>query len=390
MNLLNSTTPPDVQADILIVDDTPANLQVLSQVLKDSGHKVRAVPNGLLALRAVDSRKPDLILLDINMPEMDGYEVCRRLKTSADTEDIPIIFISALNETLDKVKAFEFGAADYMTKPFQFEEVQARVSVQLKLRRLQQELLDKNQSLEASLNRQQALEVQRENLIHMMVHDMRSPLSGMLGYLSLLEMFSSAWPPKHQTYLQRCQESTDSLIKMISTILDIHKMESGDMLLRASKVEISSVARKASEALGGMAINNPIEIENELDQTEALQLEADAEMVQRVIENLLGNALKFSPDGAPVRIRLSPHADQIKVGIQDQGPGIPAEMHERIFDKFGQVEARKHSTGLGLTFCKLAVEAHGGQIGLDSQVGQGSTFWFTLPAQVQSELAPSL
>lgn len=375
MNSTPNLAAHEPQADILIVDDTPANLQVLSQVLKDSGHKVRAVPNGLLALRAVESRHPDLILLDINMPEMNGYEVCQRLKSDQATAGIPIIFISALNETLDKVKAFELGAADYMTKPFQFEEVQARVSVQLKLLRLQRELVDKNKSLETSLNRQQALEAQRENLIHMMVHDMRSPLSGMLGYLSLLEMFSSAWPPKHQTYLQRCQESTDALIKMISTILDIHKMESGEMPLNRTSVDLKAIAAKAAETLGGMALNNAVEIRCETP----VELEADGDMLLRLIENLLGNALKFSPDGAPIVIQLTQSDTQVRVGIIDQGPGVPAEMHSRIFDKFGQVEARKHSTGLGLTFCKLAVEAHKGQIGVESTVGEGSTFWFTLP-----------
>ncbi|MEZ0374450.1 MAG: response regulator [Candidatus Sericytochromatia bacterium] len=362
-------------ADVLIVDDTPANLQVLSNVLKESGHKVRAVPNGVLALRAVESRPPDLILLDINMPEMDGYEVCRRLKASEDTQAIPIIFISALNETLDKVKAFEMGAADYITKPFQFEEVQALVSVQLKLLRLQRELLDKNQNLESSLERQRALEAQRENLIHMMVHDMRSPLSGMLGYLSLLEMFAGAWPPKHQQYLQRCQESTDSLIKMISTILDIHKMESGEMPLQKVCVDLGTVAGKAAQALGGLALNNPVEVQPEGE----VSLEIDPDMIQRVIENLLGNALKFSPAGEPVLIRIQSGNGMIRLGIVDKGPGIPPELHGRIFDKFGQVEARKHSTGLGLTFCKLAVEAHGGTIGLESVVGEGSTFWFELP-----------
>lgn len=375
MNSTPNLAAHEPQADILIVDDTPANLQVLSQVLKDSGHKVRAVPNGLLALRAVESRHPDLILLDINMPEMNGYEVCQRLKADQATAGIPIIFISALNETLDKVKAFELGAADYMTKPFQFEEVQARVSVQLKLLRLQRELVDKNKSLETSLNRQQELEAQRENLIHMMVHDMRSPLSGMLGYLSLLEMFSSAWPPKHQTYLQRCQESTDALIKMISTILDIHKMESGEMPLNRTSVDLKAIAAKASETLGGMALNNPVEIRCEAP----IELDADGDMLLRLIENLLGNALKFSPEGAPIVIQLTQSDTQVRVGIIDQGPGVPPEMHSRIFDKFGQVEARKHSTGLGLTFCKLAVEAHKGQIGVESTVGEGSTFWFTLP-----------
>ena len=375
-----NATEAEFVADILIVDDTPANLQVLSNVLKEHGHKVRAVPNGLLALRAVESRQPDLILLDINMPEMDGYEVCRRLKADPATAAIPIIFISALNETLDKVKAFELGAADYITKPFQFEEVQARVSVQLKLLRLQRELVGKNARLETALQRELDLEAQRENLVHMMVHDMRSPLSGMLGYLSLLEMFASGWPPKHQAYLQRCQESTDALIKMISMILDIHKMESGEMPLKRSEAELGEVAAQAIKSLGGLTLDHPVEIKAE----GPIRFDLDADLIQRVFENLLGNAIKFSPEGAGVEIRLEQQTDpggtrSVRACVCDQGPGIPPELHHRIFDKFGQVEARKHSTGLGLTFCKLAIEAHGGAIGIESEVGKGSNFWFSLP-----------
>lgn len=363
-----------IKADILIVDDTPANLQVLSNLLKDSGYKVRAAPNGLIALRTIESKQPDLLLLDVNMPEMNGYEVCQQLKSDPATAGIPIIFISALNETLDKVKAFELGAADYITKPFQFEEVQARVALQLKLLSLQRELLAKNHRLEASLQRQRELELQRENLVHMMVHDMRSPLSGMLGYLSLLERYAADWPPKHQQYLKRSQESTDLLINMLTTILDIHKMDSGQMPLSQRPVDLFSLAQSAVDALGSLTLNNPVRLE-----AEPLELVADPELLKRVLENLLANALKFSPAGAPIEISFEQDAHSTLCRVRDQGPGIPPEMHERIFDKFGQLEARKHSTGLGLTFCKLAIQAHQGEIGLESEVGQGSCFWFRLP-----------
>ncbi|MGV3523575.1 MAG: hybrid sensor histidine kinase/response regulator [Candidatus Sericytochromatia bacterium] len=366
----------DTTADILIVDDTPANLQVLSQVLKESGHKVRAVPSGMLALRAVENRPPDLILLDINMPEMDGYTVCQTLKAQPETAEIPVIFISALSETLDKIKAFELGAVDYMTKPFQFEEVQARVRTHLKIQGLQRQLQQQNRSLEASLLRQQELESQRENLVHMMVHDMRSPLTGMLGYLSLLEMFSTAWPDKHKSYLKRAQESTEFLIQMISTILDIHKMDAGQMPLKRESVSLPDLAQQAVQSLGALTLTVPVEV-NALPGLPEISLDRD--LVRRVWENLLGNALKFSPAGSCVNVRFELKEGHVRCCVCDQGPGIPPELQGRIFEKFGQAEVKQYSTGLGLTFCKMAIEAHGGQIGLESQLGQGTTFWFDLP-----------
>jgi len=367
----------DARADILIVDDTPANLQVLAKALKEQNYKVRAAPGGEQALKAVQTRHPDLILLDINMPEMDGYEVCSQLKNNPETQHIPVIFISALNEIQDKIKGFKLGAADYITKPFQFEEVQARVHHHLKLLGLQRQLESQNASLQASLQRQQSLEAQRENLVHMLVHDMRSPLTGMQGYLSLLEMFASGWPEKHLNYLKRAQSSTESLIQMINMILDVHKMDSGQMPLTCEPVRFSAVAQAAVESLGALTLNNPVSVDLPQGEVSAV---ADRDLIRRVLLNLLSNAIKFSPKDAEVVLRILPQDGQLLCQIQDQGPGIPSEMHQKIFEKFGQAEVRQHSTGLGLTFCKLAVEAHQGEIGVESTPGEGSTFWFCLPS----------
>ncbi len=181
-----STVQP---ADILIVDDTPANLQLLGGMLKDRGHRVRPVANGKLALQAAITTPPDLILLDISMPDPNGYEVCVQLKRQDRTRDIPVIFISALNETIDKVMAFGVGGVDYVTKPFQFEEVEARVACHLNLRRLQRDLTLRNNELWQSNEELRRLQELRDNLTHMIVHDLRSPLSGVIGTLKN----SSAW-----------------------------------------------------------------------------------------------------------------------------------------------------------------------------------------------------
>ena len=209
-------------ASILVVDDTLANLQLLAGLLKDRGYRVRVAPSGTLALQAVHAEPPDLILLDINMPELNGYEVCERLKADPQLAEIPVLFISALNETLDKVKAFGVGGVDYITKPFQFEEVEARVATHLELRRQKRELKESNERL-------RELERLRDNLVHMIVHDMRSPLMVISGHLELMAM--EPLPAQAAQCAKKALAATRTLIEMVSSMLDVSKMEAGQMQL---------------------------------------------------------------------------------------------------------------------------------------------------------------
>ena len=360
--------------NVIVVDDTPANLQLLTGMLKERGYKVRPVPSGKLALQAAKNDPPDLILLDIMMPEMDGYEVCERLKADEKLREIPVIFISALNETMDKVKAFGVGGVDYVTKPFQFEEVDARVSTHLELQRQRRKLKENYEQM-------RRLEELRDNLVHMIVHDLRSPLTGISGFLDLaLVLEKETLTEDGLEYLQTAKRSTTAVIDMVSAVLDVSKMEAGEMKLHLAECDL---VRIAADLMSGMqSLKEGREMV--LDAPPApVTVVADGDLILRVIQNLLGNALKFTPSDGRIRLSIEPDEDRICVTVRDNGPGIPAEYLEKIFEKFGQVEARasqrKFSTGLGLTFCKLAVEAHGGSIGVKSEVDKGSTFWFVLP-----------
>jgi two-component system, sensor histidine kinase and response regulator len=360
--------------NVIVVDDTPANLQLLTGMLKERGYKVRPVPSGKLALQATKNDPPDLILLDIMMPEMDGYEVCERLKADEKLREIPVIFISALNETMDKVRAFGVGGVDYVTKPFQFEEVAARVSTHLELQR-------QRRKLKENYERLRRLEELRDNLVHMIVHDLRSPLTGISGFLDLaLVLEKETLTEDGLEYLQTAKRSTTAVIDMVSAVLDVSKMEAGEMKLHLAECDL---VRMVVDLMSGMqSLKEGREMV--LDAPPApVTVVADGDLILRVIQNLLGNALKFTPSGGRIRLSIEPDEDRVCVRVQDNGPGIPPEYQVRIFEKFGQVEARanrqKYSTGLGLTFCKLAVEAHGGSIGVKSEVDKGSTFWFVLP-----------
>ncbi len=357
---------------ILAVDDTPANLSLLCGILKERGYRVRPVPSGELALQAAKADPPDLVLLDISMPEMDGFEVCTRLKAEPQLRDVPVIFLTAHTEVAEKVKAFSVGGVDYVTKPFQSEEIHARVATHLSLCRQRRELADSYQRLSA-------LERMRETLVHMIVHDLRSPLGAISGLLQLLKMESSL-PAQAREDIAQCLASTTKMNTMITAMLDVSKFEAAAMRLELAPCDLLQITREVLSDMRGLALDRTVTVE----QSSTTELLADATLLARVVQNLLSNALRFTPRNGQVRIALVTAADGVRFSMTDEGPGVPEELRDRIFEKFVAVtpEAQKkgYSTGLGLAFCRMAVEAHGGAIGVEEGPGGlGSTFWFTLP-----------
>jgi signal transduction histidine kinase len=360
-------------ADILVVDDTPANLDVLVEMLGEQGFSARPVLSGFLALQSARLQPPDLILLDINMPEMNGYEVCQHLKADATLKDIPVIFISALNDTTDKVQAFDAGAVDYITKPFQFEEVKARVETHLRTYRMQKELEQQYAAIKK-------LEELKDNLTHMIVHDMASPIQT-IGLAVDLVLSGETGPGRENVeVLSRAVDASRSLTEMVNSLLDISRMEAGQMPLHPADADLRHLAEEAAETMHLLAGAKDIRLAM---QGPSVPLRADTDLIRRVFINLISNALKFTPKGGEVTITASASDGLARAEVHDTGTGIPEEYHERIFEKFGQIETghqrHEHSSGLGLTFCRLAVVAHGGRIGVRSRLGEGSTFWFVLP-----------
>ena len=344
--------------NILLVDDTPANLLLLVRMLTERGYQPRTVLSGKLALQAARAEPPDLILLDITMPEMNGYEVCAQLKADAALKDIPVIFISALNETMDKVKAFRVGAVDYVTKPFQFEEVYARVQTHLQLRRL---------------------EKLRDDLTHMLVRDLRSPLTVICCFLDFLEFHEAqALSASAQELVTVARRSAKDLLDLIASLLDVSKIEAGAMKLEREPCDLVALIRTVLAATQPLPDHRTVTLDA---PASSLTVTADVGLIRRVFQNLLGNALSYTQSGGSISIAVTTSPSDVRVAVTDKGPGIAPDYHKRIFEKFGQVEDQTNrvGTGLGLTFCKLTVEAHGGSIGVESEVGKGSTFWFTLP-----------
>lgn len=365
----------DVQVStILVVDDTPENLKLLENLLQAKGHRVLAFPNGRLALGAAKRKPPDLILLDVMMPEMDGFEVCEALKADETLKEIPVLFISALDEPSEKIKALAAGGVDYVTKPFNEEEVHARIDTQLELRRRRRELQE-------AYNQLRTLETLRDNLTHMVVHDMRSSLSVIMGGLELLREELPDDPDIYETH-EMSEQATQDLTRMCNGLLDISRLEAGQMPVRAELIDLSTVLSEVLKSVKTRAQQASVAINNEV---EPVEISADKDLLQRVLDNLLTNAIKYTPTGGSVTIRATRDASDVRIEVADTGQGISPEHNEKIFEKFGQLDVKeqgkrpKHSAGLGLTFCRLAVEAHGGTIGVDSTPGEGSVFWLILP-----------
>ena len=370
-----------LRSSILIVDDQPAGIHALANLLRDT-YRVLVATDGPKALEITSHLPlPDLILLDVEMPGMDGYEVCRQLKIHPSTQNIPVIFVTARNGTDDEESGLQLGAADYIFKPFQPAIVRARIHNHLRLRQQQIQIQEQNKQIQSALENLRELENLRDALVNMMVHDLRSPLTSILGYAEFLESdLLESGQPQLAEHATQIYSSARSLQQMITTLLDISRMEAKQMPLHLSPVDLRDVISSALSSLGGLLRN--AQVVPDLPDSPSLAY-CDPDATRRIIENLVANAIKFSGHCGEIRVLLRQEDAHMKVVVRDQGAGVPPEFHAKIFEKFGQVtsriEGKKLSTGLGLTFCKLATEAQGGQIGLDSEVGKGSSFWFTLP-----------
>jgi len=372
---MQTVDSPSRPPRLLIVDDTPTNLQLLSEMFKGQGYEIQAALSGRLALLSVHNEPPDLILLDIAMPDISGYEVCKLLKEDEAFKDIPIIFVSGIQDNATIIRAFSVGGVDYITKPFSVKEVLARVKTHLELRRQQRELQDKNIQL-------QNLEELRDNLVHMIVHDMRNPLLNTHACLDkVLGMKDITVPTPVTATLRDALESTEHLMVMINSILDVSKMEAGSIPLQLTEVDLALVIGTIIQNADLLKKSRVLDLEVAGPQTTVM---GDADMLARVIYNLLSNALTYTSETTgEIHFRIDSFDQTVRVSIQDNGQGIPREFHQKIFEKFYQINSalggQRHSTGLGLTFCQLAVEAHGGLIGVQSEDARGSLFWIELP-----------
>lgn len=368
-------------ADILAVDDNVANLQLLTGLLKKQGHHVRPVTEGKLALSAARKKRPDLILLDINMPEMDGFEVCAQLKADRELAEIPVIFISALSDMLDKVKAFESGGVDYITKPFEFREVRARVHTHLRIRRLQDRLKVRNRQLREKNRKLEEMAELEDQLVSLIIHDLRAPLAGIIGYFELLQINSvGQLAEEYREDIDKGLAVAQQMYEVINSLLDVSRLEKAEMPMERKRCDLTELADEAMTSLESLAEYRQFRTDL---ADRGVRVHCDPALIRRVMINYLHNALKFTSRNGRISLSVKETDGHARIEVEDDGPPIPEGYEEKVFDKFGLSDLKTGKggrvPGLGLTFCKLCVEAHGGAVGVERSSEGGSRFWFTLP-----------
>ncbi|MFT5468364.1 MAG: two-component system sensor histidine kinase/response regulator [Verrucomicrobiales bacterium] len=377
------TANPQFKSDVLVVDDNPDNpdnLRLIGAGLEEQSYRVRQAPSGALALNAARFESPEVILLDINMPEMDGYETCRQLKAIEGLEDVPVIFLSCLIESHSKLRGFECGAVDYITKPCNIDEVSARIDSHVAASRLRTERQSRYDELAGLMER-------RQSLIQMIAHDIRNPITMAASAIDyVLNHSSKKMDPESSELLSRAVNQSNVAESLINDMLDTSRLENRQMSVQIGDYDLTYIV--------GYVTTNFVLNERRLivDVADGCMARCDAGLTQRILANLLGNAVKFTPAGGEIRIVARPVEGGICVEVHDTGAGVPPEFHDKIFEEFGQVESAEcrgaPSTGLGLFFCRLAIEAQDGVIGLQSTLGKGSLFWFTLPAAAAPDVNP--
>jgi len=368
------------KGNILIVDDKPSNLHLLSSMLCTEGYDVRCASSGKMALIAVEAEPPDLILLDINMPEINGYEICERLKLDRHTRDIPIIFLSAMSETIDKVKAFRLGGVDYIIKPFHLEEVLARIENQLNLRKMQLELQAAKLAALKALEQEQEVSRLKSEFVAMICHDFRTPLTAIQGFAGILQHgYQTLSPEVINRYTDKINVAVDYLISLLDEILLIGRMESGRMECNPILINLQEFCHNLIESIQSIAGNqHQICFTCQSKSCEAL---IDKTLLQKILSNLLTNSIKYSPTKFQVYLDLDCQQNLVIFSIRDEGIGIPLANQMHLFEPFYRCSnvGKIQGTGLGLAVVKKCVEIHQGSILLQSQTGVGTTVTVSLP-----------
>jgi two-component system sensor histidine kinase/response regulator len=374
---------------ILIVDDRPMNLNVLMGFLENVGYKVLIAVDGEGAIEQAEYAQPDVILLDVMMPGIDGFETCKRLKANELTHRIPVIFMTALSDVTDKVRGFEVGAVDYVTKPLQQEEVIARVNTHLMIHRQQKQI---RYLMEQDRIQYENLSYMKDQLLSTASHELKNPLASIMLSIDILRRTLPSEDLKTLERLNLIQQSAHYMRDLISNLLDMARLETQAEVQRVD-VSVKELIKEGLNRQIQFATENGITLVGKLPDYDTV-IHCEPFQIDQVIQNLLSNAIKYTPSGRQVEVKTETDEHNVYVEVQDQGIGIPQPDLPYIFDKFYRVRTTEHravtGTGLGLSIVREIIRQHHGEIFVDSHPGVGTTFRFSLPLKNNRMLQPSV
>ena len=361
---------------ILIVDDNQTNIILLQAILKRAKYNTVSATNGADALRIMQDMHPDLVLLDIMMPEMDGYEVARRKDEIEDIQSIPFLFVTALSDTNSMVKGFKAGCSDFITKPFNTEEILIRIHHQIINVENRRIINSKNEELKSLIRN-------RDKLYAVVAHDLRSPLGTIKSVLDILDENLNSEIIGFELYdlLHATTESADELFGLLENLLFWTRTQMGKLIFQPKEIKITDAVTDAIKATSSMSNIHRIDISYS-DNTGNATVLADKNMITTVIRNILANAIKFSDEDSSIEIETKIVDNQLSCSITDHGCGMDDEVKQALQQQISITTTGKHQeegTGLGLTLCREFIRAHNGNISFESEMNVGTTFTFTIP-----------
>lgn len=374
------------QPKVLLAEDDAQIGELVKAFMTKAGYDVTLVVDGEEAVKAAREVRPQVIVLDVMMPRMNGYQACAQIKKDPATRDIPVLFVTVKSSTKEKVEGLRLGAMDYVTKPFEPDELKARVEAALRIKELQDDLKARNEDLSKALAKANELAQAKEGLTHLLVHDLKAPLTGVLGTLDMLSAPEGPNPlseSQKKRLINLSLSSTRQVLRMVEEILEVQELEENRIKPHPEPIQVRALLELSAEKGRHLYPDRDIKVSAEVDER-VDRVEADRGLLERVLDNLISNAVKFSKPNDHVKVIAVPGAGRVTFAIEDEGPGIPDSYKKRVFEKFVRIELGAHAartgSGLGLALCKLAVEAHGGKIWIEDNQPRGSRFVFTLPA----------